>query len=540
MLEAWESGDAVTYPDLPGLDRPALVVPAGARLARARGPRAARDRRRAVAADHRDRCSTTSRRCRPSAGRSPTARRCCNDPKHELERICEFVGLEADERGHPADCAPCATRSRRATGSTQSADERARGAAPAHRDLAERARELLAKPAQPDAHRGLVGPRRLPASQRLHPELPPDARAARQLAAGLHLPDREADLRPPRPRRRQHPLPRLPAADGPGGRAGPDRDRHPGRGPRLPRTSPRSRRRSSRRAATTPASCPATSTSPATSASTRSPSPRASCGSPRPTSPASRRSTPSTASSRAGSRRSSASSTAEDRCHLNGLCVIDDQVRYVTALGETDEPGGWRENKASGGILIDVESGETVLDGPLDAPLAALARRPHVGARVGQGDALGRRPRRRAPSRRSPSCPGSPAGSLFAGGVAFVGLSQVRETATFGGLPLMERLDERLCGVWAVDPQSRQHRSASSASRSWCRRSSTSPCCPACATPRSPRRARDAASQSFVLPCRRELHHRRRRALSVRQARRCWRSTPRASGASGTSASCSR
>jgi uncharacterized protein (TIGR03032 family) len=49
--------------------------------------------------------------------------------------------------------------------------------------------------------------------------------------------------------------------------------------------------------------------------------------------------------------------------------------------------------------------------------------------------------------------PGFTRGLLFAGGVAFVGLSQVRETATFGGLPLMERLDERLCGVWAVDPQ---------------------------------------------------------------------------------------
>ncbi len=28
---------------------------------------------------------------------------------------------------------------------------------------------------------------------------------------------------------------------------------------------------------------------------------------------------------------------AEDRCHLNGLAVIDDEPRYVTALGETDD-----------------------------------------------------------------------------------------------------------------------------------------------------------------------------------------------------------
>src|SRR5262249_6406845 len=49
--------------------------------------------------------------------------------------------------------------------------------------------------------------------------------------------------------------------------------------------------------------------------------------------------------------------------------------------------------------------------------------------------------------------PGFTRGLLFARGLAFIGLSPVRETATFGGLPLMERLGERLCGGWAVNPQ---------------------------------------------------------------------------------------
>src|SRR4051794_28789667 len=47
---------------------------------------------------------------------------------------------------------------------------------------------------------------------------------------------------------------------------------------------------------------------------------------------------------------------AEDRCHLNGLGVRDGQVRYVTALGQTDTLAGWRANKARGGCLIDVSS----------------------------------------------------------------------------------------------------------------------------------------------------------------------------------------
>jgi uncharacterized protein (TIGR03032 family) len=42
-----------------------------------------------------------------------------------------------------------------------------------------------------------------------------------------------------------------------------------------------------------------------------------------------------------------------DRCHLNGLGMVDGRPCYVTALGETDEPAGWRANKAGGGLLID-------------------------------------------------------------------------------------------------------------------------------------------------------------------------------------------
>ena len=145
--------------------------------------------------------------------------------------------------------------------------------------------------------------------------------------------------------------------------------------------------------------------------------------------------------------------TSEDRCHLNGLCVIDDKVRYVTALGETDEAGGWRENKADGGILIDVESSETVLTG-LSMPHSP---RWHDGKmwvlESGKGT-LSVADLDAGTTETVAELPGFTRGLLFAGGVAFIGLSQVRETATFGGLPLMERLDERLCGVWAVDPQS--------------------------------------------------------------------------------------
>jgi uncharacterized protein (TIGR03032 family) len=147
--------------------------------------------------------------------------------------------------------------------------------------------------------------------------------------------------------------------------------------------------------------------------------------------------------------------TAEDRCHLNGLCVIDDEPRYVTALGETDVAGGWRENKASGGVLIDIESGETILRG-LSMPHSPRWYDGRMWVLESGKGTISVADLDSGTVETVAELPGFTRGLLFAGGLAFVGLSQVRETATFGGLPLMERLDERLCGVWAVNPESGQ------------------------------------------------------------------------------------
>ena len=50
----------------------------------------------------------------------------------------------------------------------------------------------------------------------------------------------------------------------------------------------------------------------------------------------------------------------EDRCHLNGLAMVSGKPKYVTALGTTDYAQGWRENITGGGVLIDVDSKETI------------------------------------------------------------------------------------------------------------------------------------------------------------------------------------
>ena len=52
----------------------------------------------------------------------------------------------------------------------------------------------------------------------------------------------------------------------------------------------------------------------------------------------------------------------EDRCHLNGLAVENDEIKYLTALGKSDTPHGWRPGKMNSGILMEYPSGRIILD----------------------------------------------------------------------------------------------------------------------------------------------------------------------------------
>jgi len=139
----------------------------------------------------------------------------------------------------------------------------------------------------------------------------------------------------------------------------------------------------------------------------------------------------------------------EDRCHLNGLGMVDGRPKYVTALGETDTPGGWRATKASGGLLLDVETNEIMLRG-LSMPHSPRWYQGKLWVlESGQGS-LAVVDLQRGTWETVAQVPGFTRGLDFYGPLAFIGLSQVRESAVFSGIPLVERLKERTCGVWVV------------------------------------------------------------------------------------------
>ncbi|PCJ67477.1 MAG: TIGR03032 family protein [Bacteroidetes bacterium] len=54
---------------------------------------------------------------------------------------------------------------------------------------------------------------------------------------------------------------------------------------------------------------------------------------------------------------------SEDRCHLNGMALQNGLPKYITAFNQGNKAGSWRENITTTGVLMDVESNETILDG---------------------------------------------------------------------------------------------------------------------------------------------------------------------------------
>ncbi|MDF1514426.1 MAG: TIGR03032 family protein [Anaerolineae bacterium] len=153
----------------------------------------------------------------------------------------------------------------------------------------------------------------------------------------------------------------------------------------------------------------------------------------------------------------------EDRCHLNGLAVVNGQPKYVTALGETDVAGGWRDHKNDGGILMDVQANRILARG-LSMPhsprlyYSKLWVLESGTGRIGWYDPNGLA-EGKAPYEKIEivaQLPGFTRGLDFAGDLAFVGLSQVRGSATFSGIPLLEQINDRVCGVWVINIHSGQ------------------------------------------------------------------------------------
>lgn len=137
-----------------------------------------------------------------------------------------------------------------------------------------------------------------------------------------------------------------------------------------------------------------------------------------------------------------------DKCHLNGFCTRDGVPRYVTALGVSDAPLGWRQTKAHGGILMDIVSNEVLAHG-LSMPHSPRFHQGKLWLLESGKGTLAYYDFETRSVVDVAHVPGFTRGLDMVGDLAFIGLSKVRESATFSGLPIT-KLPKRVSGVWIV------------------------------------------------------------------------------------------
>ena len=143
----------------------------------------------------------------------------------------------------------------------------------------------------------------------------------------------------------------------------------------------------------------------------------------------------------------------EDRCHLNGLAMRAGEPAYVTAVSKSDIVNGWRERRAEGGCVIDVNSDAIVSD-KLSMPHSPRLYQDKLWVLNSGLGYLGTVDTDSGAFAPHTFCPGFLRGLAFHNGFALVGLSLPRD-GSFSGLALDGELKKRdaepWCGVQIVE-----------------------------------------------------------------------------------------
>lgn len=142
----------------------------------------------------------------------------------------------------------------------------------------------------------------------------------------------------------------------------------------------------------------------------------------------------------------------EDVCHFNGFCLESGLPAYATVTGRSTTPGGWRELRADGGLVIDMRDDRVVAEGLAMPHTPRLYRGTLYVLEAGSGW-FGRIDKASGRFERLVWCPGFLRGLSFVGDYALIGLSKPRNQI-FSGLPLDAELSRRgvepECAVYVI------------------------------------------------------------------------------------------
>lgn len=128
-----------------------------------------------------------------------------------------------------------------------------------------------------------------------------------------------------------------------------------------------------------------------------------------------------------------------DLCHLNGMAAADDgNICYATAFGKTNSREGWRQDKLTGGVLIDVQTNEILLDS-LPMPHSPRIYKGEVYLLLSATEELVKADLKKRTYEVVAKVDGFIRGLGFKDDYAFIGISKLRKNHTFSDLEIADK-----------------------------------------------------------------------------------------------------
>jgi uncharacterized protein (TIGR03032 family) len=143
----------------------------------------------------------------------------------------------------------------------------------------------------------------------------------------------------------------------------------------------------------------------------------------------------------------------EDRCHLNGLALVNGLPKYATAACARDYYYAWKDHHGEG-VVIDIENNEIVCDG-LYAPHSPYLYNDRLYIGESGTGYFGYVDLEKKQFVRGKFLPGFIRGITFINGYAIITISKDRHDVCFKDIPLGKTLQENkqpsFCGICIVE-----------------------------------------------------------------------------------------
>jgi len=139
----------------------------------------------------------------------------------------------------------------------------------------------------------------------------------------------------------------------------------------------------------------------------------------------------------------------EDRCHLNGMAMLNGKPKYVTTFNKENVKDSWSHKQPHDGTLIDIDTNEILLDGMIMPHSPRVYKDEVYVCESGLGKIWKYNPVTKEKIEVI-KLKGFVRGLYFYKGLMFVGLSKVRASDIQNPIPLTKE-DETYSGVWIVN-----------------------------------------------------------------------------------------